>query len=497
MISLDFRDVLPSVEPGYLCKLLPTEAPEEPENWKDVMEDLKKFILPGITHWNSPNFHAYYPTGNSYPSMVAEIIANGFGLIGINWLASPASAELEVIMMDWLARLFGLPDHFLNSSAGRGGGAIQSSASESCLVALITGRELAVQRYRREHPEMSESDVRGKLVAYSSDQSNSCIEKASILAAVPIRLLSTAGSECALQGETLRAAVEEDLAKGLIPCIVLATLGTTQTCAFDNLLEIGPICEQFEMWLHVDAAYAGASFCCEEYREVMEGIEYADSLNINMHKWLMINFDCCAMWLRDSTLILKAMRVDRIYLSHQFTIDKAIEHRHWNIALGRRMRSLKVWFTLRIMGAENIRMRIRQHVGFAKVFEGLVKNDPRFELVGKAVLGLVVFRLKSGCDKTKELLDRITMKKKIYMIAGHVAGKYAIRYVIAGMESEERDTLYAWDQIMDSMNDLEKGVQFEVAMESKDEPMKEDHGILEVMAEQLEKITIEDNGQIV
>lgn len=360
-------------------------------------------------------------------------------------------------MMDWLAKILGLPQHFLNSDSGNGGGVIQGSASESCMLALITAREQTVRRYRKEHPEMSESDVRGKLVAYSSDQGNSCIEKAGILAGVPMRLLHT-DEICSLRGETLKKAIDKDLAAGLIPCAVLCTLGTTATCAFDKLTEIGPLCQQHQMWLHIDAAYAGSAFVCEENRHYMEGIEYADSFNFNLHKWFLVNFDCCAMWLKDTECLTRALSVERIYLSHKYTSDqsKAPDYRHWTTALGRRMRSLKVWFTLRTIGVENIRARIRKHIGLAKMFEGFVLSDDRFEVITKAVMGVVVFRLRTGCEKTKELLERITGKKKIYMIAGSVHGNFGIRFVICGIEPEERDITYAWQHILENLKEIEE-----------------------------------------
>lgn len=357
--------------------------------------------------------------------------------------------------MDWLGKLLGLPDQFLNCSPGNGGGVIQGSASESCLIALIAARENLVQDYKEKRTEMTESDVRGKLVAYSSDQSNSCVEKAGILGAVPMKLLGT-DENCSLRGETLRAAIEKDIADGLIPCAVIATLGTTATCAYDNLLEIGPICKEFGIWLHIDAAYAGSAFSCPEFRHLMAGVEMAESFNFNLHKWMMVNFDCCAMWLKNADLLVKAFTVDRIYLNHRFQGEsKAPDYRHWSMSLGRRMRALKVWITLRTIGAENIRANIRKHVGFALMFEDLVRKDDRFEIITKASMGVVVFRLKTGCLTTKELLERITEKKKIYMIAGTIHGNFGIRFVICGMKPEAHDITFAWNHILENLKEIE------------------------------------------
>lgn len=349
--------------------------------------------------------------------------------------------------MDWLGKFLDLPKKFLNCSEGPGGGVIQGSASEAILVAVLAAREQAVHRLKVERPDLSESEIRGKLIAYSSDQSNSAVEKAGRLAAVPMRLLPADENQI-LRGETVRAAVEEDLANGKFPIVCIATLGTTGTCAYDNLEEIGPICQKNDIWLHIDAAYAGSALCCPEFRPLMKGIDWADSFNYNLHKWMMVSFDCCAMWLKDADKVCNSFNVDRIYLQHQFQGEsKAPDYRHWQIPLGRRFRALKVWVTLRTVGAEKIRENIRKHVKLAEHFEDLVLSDARFEVVTKRAMGLVCFRLKGDSCYTKELLDNITDRKKIYMIPATVRGDLMIRFVVCGLNPEEIDIDYAWNEI--------------------------------------------------
>lgn len=356
--------------------------------------------------------------------------------------------------MDWLGKFLALPKEFLNCSEGPGGGVIQGSASEAILVAILAAREKAVKRLLIERPELSESDIRGKLISYSSDQSNSCVEKASMLAAVPMRLIKS-DENGVLRAKELAEALAEDLANGKIPVVCVATLGTTGTCAYDNLEEIGPICRENNIWLHIDAAYAGSALCCPELRPLMPGIEWSDSFNYNLHKWMLVNFDCCAMWLKNADEVVNAFNIDRIYLDHKYQGEsKAPDYRHWQIPLGRRFRALKVWIVLRTVGAENIRANIRHHIKLAEKFENLVLTDSRFEIVGKRTMGLVCFRLKGDCGQSKELLERITERKQLYMIPATSNGKYMIRFAICGMAPQEKDIDFAWNEIQSQANEL-------------------------------------------
>ncbi|XP_066596286.1 3,4-dihydroxyphenylacetaldehyde synthase 2-like [Prorops nasuta] len=446
------RSVLPDVEPGYLSKLLPEEAPEKSESWKDVLKDCEQFILPGMTHWSSPNFFAYYPTGNSYPAIVGEMLSAGLGCIGFSWMASPACTELEVITMNWLGKMLGLPKEFLNCTEGPGGGVIQGSASEATLICLLAAKERTIRRLKKLHPEWEESEIRTKLIAYSSDQSNSSVEKAGFLASTPMRLLS-ADEKCSLRGDTLEKAIQEDIENGLIPCYVCATLGTTGTCAFDNLDEIGPICQKYNMWLHIDAAYAGAAFACPEFRHLSSGIEFADSFNFNPHKWMLVNFDCSAMWVKDAGHLQDICNIDRIYLAH----DKqwlTPDYRHWQIPLGRRFRSLKLWFVLRIYGIEGIQNHIRRSLKLLNGFEKHLISDERFEIVTKSELGLICFRLKGENRLTKELLARLNARRKIYVIAATYQEKFVIRFCIGSRRCEERDVSSAWKEISEQASQV-------------------------------------------
>ncbi|XP_031342801.1 aromatic-L-amino-acid decarboxylase-like isoform X2 [Photinus pyralis] len=439
------RDVIPSVQPGYLQTEMPQEAPNEGERWEDVLKDVEKLIMPGITHWHSPKFHAYYPTSNSFPAVVGEMLSAGIGCIGFNWITSPACTELEVVTMNWLGKLLGLPEDFLNSAEGPGGGVIQGSASEATLVGLLAAKEKVVRLLAKKEPSLSEGEIKTKLVAYTSDQANSSVEKAGILASVPMIHLPT-GPDGSLSGDVLRRAIAKDRASGLIPCYVVASLGTTGTCAFDNLEELAVVCKDEDIWLHVDAAYAGAAFVCPEYRHLMKGIELCDSFNFNPHKWMLVNFDCSALWVKNSRNLIEAFNVDRIYLQHQYE-GIAPDYRHWQIPLGRRFRSLKLWFVLRIYGAEGIRRHIRHQISLAKHFEQLVNADARFE-VKSSVMGLVCFRLKGANELTQKLIDKISAARKIYVIPCYIQEYFVIRFAICARTTTIEDIHYSWAEIV-------------------------------------------------
>ncbi|XP_065353773.1 aromatic-L-amino-acid decarboxylase-like [Cloeon dipterum] len=444
------KQVLPNVEPGYMRKLLPEEAPEEPEDWREVLKDMDRAIMPGLTHWHSPHFHAFYPTANSYPGIVGEMMSAGLGTIGFTWMSSPASTELEVITLDWLGKMIGLPPQFLSCSPGYGGGVLQGSASEATLLCLLVARERYVQRLHEKNPSLTEQELRAtkaKLVAYASDQSNSSVEKAGILGSVPMRLIR-ADEKFQMSGSNLRAAIEADLKEGLIPCIVISTLGTTPTCANDPLREIAAVCSEFGIWLHVDAAYSGAALICPEYRYICEGIELADSFNFNPHKWMLVNFDCSALWVKDSRELVAAMSVDRAYLVHTQQDAGMPDYRNWQIPLGRRFRALKLWFVLRIYGVKKLQEYIRAQCKLATDFEMLLRGDDRFEIFTPAHMGLVTFRLKGPNENTNKLMANLQKSKKIYVVGAEVGGKAMIRFAICSRFTTFSDIEYAWNEMV-------------------------------------------------
>ncbi|XP_071531630.1 aromatic-L-amino-acid decarboxylase isoform X2 [Panulirus ornatus] len=439
------RRVLPEVEPGYLRTLLPSCAPDTPDEWSDIMADIERVIMPGVTHWHSPHFHAYFPTGNSFPAILADMLSDAIGCVGFTWIASPACTELEVVMMDWLGQLLGLPPQFLAASGGKGGGVIQGTASEATLVALLSARAKALRLLKEKTPNLDPATP-SKLVAYTSDQAHSSVERAGLLAGVKMRLIKT-DKQFSLRGDSLRQAILQDKEQGLIPIFVVGTVGATPACSFDNLREIGQVTQEFDLWLHVDAAYAGSAFVCEEFRYLMDGVELAHSFNFNPHKWLLVNFDCSAMWITNASDLVEAFNVDPLYLKHDQQ-GQVPDYRHWQIPLGRRFRSLKLWFVMRMYGKHGLQAHIRKQVALAHQFESYVKEDQRFEIILPVTLGLVCFRLKKDNEVNESLLKKLNAGGVIHLVPSKINDIYFLRFAVCSRLTESQDVQVAWQEVL-------------------------------------------------
>ncbi|XP_022661548.1 aromatic-L-amino-acid decarboxylase-like isoform X2 [Varroa destructor] len=446
------RNVLPSVEPGYLQKRLPHEAPEEPESWQTVVADIEEHIMPGITHWHSPHFHAYFTTAQSPPALLADILSSTIACIGFTWIASPACTELEMITMDWLGKMLRLPDHFLFSSGLGGGGVIQGTASESTHMSLLAAKAKAVTTLLKANPHWKAADIRDRLVVYASDQAHSSVERAALLACIRCHLVKANEETLAMKAVTLAKVIEDDRQLGFLPMAVVVTLGTTNTVAFDELDHIGPLCAKEKLWLHVDAAYAGAAFICPEFRPLLAGVEYADSYNSNPHKWMLVNFDCSTLWIRHREDFENAFKVDPLYLRHPFEGSEMPDYRHWGVPLGRRFRSLKLWFVMRMYGVKGLQEYIRKSVALAKEFEHMIQQDERFEIVFPTTLGLVCFRYKGTNRENKMLLEKVHERKKIFLSPCEVNGRYILRFAICGRLTETTDILFAWSELLTGLH---------------------------------------------
>ncbi len=437
--------VLSPVKPGEIRAALPPAAPEHGEPFEAILRDVDRLILPGITHWQSPNFFAFFPSNTSGPSILGELLSAGLGVQGMLWATSPACTELETHVLDWLLDMLGLPEKF--RSSGAGGGVIQDTASSAVLAALIAARE----RVTGGAANLTGCD--GALVAYASTQTHSSLEKAMGIAGLGranLRLIEVDES-FALRPDALAAAIAQDRAAGLKPCFVCATVGTTSSNAMDPLPAIGRICREQSLWLHVDAAMAGTAALCPEFRAMQKGLELADSYAFNPHKWMFTNFDCDCLWVADRAALIRAFSILPEYLRNQATQSGAvIDYRDWHVQLGRRFRALKLWFVIRHYGVEGLRHHIRRHVELAQQFAGWVQADPAFELAAPAPLNLVCFRHRAGDDFNQRLLEHLNASGQLYLTHTKLAGRYTLRLCIGATHTEFEHVERAWNLIREA-----------------------------------------------
>ncbi len=442
MQRLESFPVLSRSRPGDVRSQLPAAPPERPEAFERVLEDLERIVLPGITHWQSPSFFGYFPSNSSPASILGDIASAGLGVQGMLWQTSPACTELEMHVLDWMVELLGLPERFKSSSSG--GGVIQDTASSSTLCALLAARE------RKCDWQINERGVDRRLVGYASNQAHSSVEKALAVAGIGrenLRRVEVDG-DYALSAPALERAVQRDREQGAVPFFVCATVGTTSSTAIDPVRAIGTICEREELWLHVDAAHAGSAAVCPELRWLQEGVELADSYCFNPHKWLLTNFDCDCFWVADRAALIRTLSILPEYLRNQATESGAVvDYRDWHVPLGRRFRSLKLWFVLRLYGVEGLRRHIRKHVELAQDFARWVAADPDFELCAPHPLNLVCFRLRGADEPNERLLDALNRSGELFLTHTKLGGKYVLRMAIGGTWTERRHVERAWSAI--------------------------------------------------
>jgi aromatic-L-amino-acid decarboxylase len=445
MEKVESFPVRSQAKPGEIRASLPQHPPDAPEPFEQVLADLGALIVPGITHWQSPSFHAYFPANTSGPSILGDLVSAGFGVQGMLWATSPACTELETLVLDWVAELLGLPPGF--DSRGDGGGVIQDSASSAALCALIAGRERATYGTANER-----GCAPGRLVAYASTQTHSSIEKAVKIAGLGrenLRVVEV-DERFAMRPDALARRMAEDKAQGKVPCFVCATVGTTSSLAIDPLPAIGKIAKEHGAWLHVDAAMAGSAAICPELRHIHDGVELADSYCVDAHKWLYTNFDCSCFYVRDRAALIRSLSILPEYLKNQATESGAvIDYRDWHVPLGRRFRALKLWFVIRHYGAQGLRHHLARHVELAQQFARWVVESADFELVAPATLNLVCFRHKSGDAMSKKLLDALNDSGRLYLTHTILDGKFTLRFCVAQTHTEERHVKEAWRLIQE------------------------------------------------
>jgi aromatic-L-amino-acid decarboxylase len=436
--GLPQRRVTPSFAPGSVAALLPPDPPAS-RDFASLLADLDTVVTPGLTHWQHPQYYAYFPANTSGPSVLGDLVCAGVGVQGMLWATSPACTELETVMLDWLASLLDLPARFRSSSTG--GGVIQDSASSATLVATL------VALHRASGGRWRHDGIDRRYTVYTSTQGHSSIEKAARLAGLgdsSVRLVAV-DSSFALSPAALRSALSADIAAGFTPALVVATVGTTSTTAIDPLPEIGELCREFGVWLHVDAAYAGAAAVCPELRYTHAGLEFADSYCFDPHKWLLTGFDCDAFWVADRAELIEALTVLPEYLRNAATESGAvIDYRDWQVPLGRRFRALKLWFVLRWYGAEGLQAHIRTGVSLAQTFAGWVAADDRFEIVAPHPFSLVCFRLRSSDADNEDLLKRLNADGAVYLTHTKVDGRFTLRLAVGSPQTTMDHVAEAW-----------------------------------------------------
>jgi aromatic-L-amino-acid decarboxylase len=448
--SLPQQRVTPDMAPGRVAARLPAAPPESGEPFDAILKDLDSIVAPGLTHWQHPGFYAYFPANTSGPSVLGDLVCAGVGVQGMLWATGPACTEVETVMLDWLADLLDLPAPFRSSSTG--GGVIQDSASSATLVATLAALHRAsAGRWRTE-------GVDRRYAIYTSTQGHSSIEKAARIAGVgdaAVRLIEVDSDTLAMSPTALRAAIVADQAAGVVPALVVATIGTTSTTAIDPVREIGQICRDAGVWLHIDAAYAGSAAVCPELRWTHDGVELADSYCFDPHKWLLTGFDCDAFWVADRAELIQALSVLPEYLRNAATESGAvIDYRDWQVPLGRRFRALKLWFVLRWYGVEGVRAHIRSGVAAAQEFASWVRQDDRFEIVAPHPFSLVCFRLRTSDAANEGLLRQLNDSGALYLTHTKVRDRITLRLAIGAPQTTLDHVADAWRRIQQTATQL-------------------------------------------
>ena len=441
--------ILSLLEPGDVKKNIPAVPPARGEAMEGIFRDFERVLLPGISHWQHPGWFAYFPANNSPASVLGEFLTAGLGAQCMVWQTSPAAAELEEVVLDWLRQMTGLPENF--------SGVIQDTASTATLCALLSARERATGF------ESNDAGLRAPLTVYASEEAHSSVDKGVKIAGFGsknFRRLPT-DERFAVIPEKLEEAMTRDRDAGFVPACVVATVGTTSSGAIDPLRAVGEICRKHGAWFHVDAAWAGTAALLPEKRWILDGVELADSFVFNPHKWMVTNFDCSAYFVKDPAALVRTFEIHPEYL--KTGVDAKVKnYRDWGIQLGRRFRALKLWFVIRSYGVEGLQAMVREHLRLAALVKDWVEGDGRFELLAPVDLGLVCFRLDDGREESglnelnRRLLERVNASGRVFLTHTTLRGKYTIRLVVGQRTTEERHVRGAWDIISAAAGDVLK-----------------------------------------
>ncbi len=425
--------VLPRIKPGALMDALPRSAPEKGESLEAILKDFRELIVPATTLWNHPRFMAYFPSASSTPAILAEMLAAALNTNAIHWKTSPASTELEQVALGWLRQWMSLPDEFF--------GVIFDTASVSSMHGIAAAREMA-------DPDARENGVRPDLVLYCSDQAHSSIEKDCIALGIGRRNVRKIESDddFRMRVDLLEAAIKRDLSDGKRPFCVVATVGTTSTTSIDPVPLIADIADRYGLWLHVDAAYAGSAMILPELRGLFEGVERAHSMVVNAHKWLFTPMDLSVFFTRRPDILRRAFSLVPEYL-RTAEDPRAVNLMDYGVPLGRRFRSLKLWFVLRYFGREGIAELIRSHIRWASEFAAKVDADPRFERAAPAPFSAVCFRYKGTDEENQRLIDCVNASGKFFLSHTVLHDRFVLRLAIGNIATTREDVEEAWELI--------------------------------------------------
>ena len=448
--NVDKKPVRSEVKPGDIKEKLPLKPPFEGESMDEIFADFKDIILPGITHWQHPSWFAYFPANNSPPSVLAEILTAGLGTQAMIWQTSPAAAELEEVVMEWLKQMIGLPNNMT--------GVIQDTASTATLCALLTAREVATNF------ESNSKGLKKPLTVYASEETHSSLEKGVKIAGYGnenLRYIAT-DKNLSLIPERLEEAIKRDMKLGFQPAFVVANLGTTSSTAIDPLVAIGEICNRYNVWLHVDAAFAGTAALLNEKRDMLIGADKIDSFVFNPHKWMLTNFDCSAYFVKKPEHLIKTFEIHPEYL--KTGEDAQVNnYRDWGIQLGRRFRALKLWFVIRSYGVKGLQEMVREHLRLAQQFKSWIEEQDYFEIMAPVNVSLVCFRMKIAgateaelTELNQSLLESINATGKVFLTHTSLKGKYTIRMAIGARTTKEVHVHEAWEIIKEKAQEILK-----------------------------------------
>lgn len=436
--SLPHRRVTPDVESGYLISALPTSAPKTGESVEKIMEDIQQYILPGLTHWQHPGFHAYFPACSSFPSTLGIMLTDVVGFSAFDWTNFQAGG-IETLMLNWYGNLIGLPECFLHVEGSNGAGIRFRSTTECLFMSMVTARLKFLSKLSNQNPALPKAALLCSLMAYCTKGCHSRLEKMALVTLVNVKVLDT-GKSTHLRGELLDKAITEDKKMGLIPFFVHIKIGCNICGGNDPVKEIALVCEKHGVWLHVDAAYAGNAAMCPEYRYLIDGIERASAFQTSPSHWMLTSLDCSVLFVKDRLQLASAVKADRTIKGYTY------QERDWGYPIHSESRSLKLLFVMKSYGAEGLQNHIRRHIFLAKVFADYVRKDGRFELLG-CNFGFTCFRLNGSDSLNAFFKDSINDAGNLYVTPTSIDGKYAIRFFVCAERTSEGNIKSAWEEI--------------------------------------------------